>query len=722
MSRYQQRIIINNPEKHVPDNILQQFFLAIKTADLDKIRDFAIQYKNKFNLVEKGTKGNLSDTGKTPFHIVLELDDKIADNDTKLRIMNYLGQMGAPMDLPDASDVWPIHLAATLQSEEIIDFFIKRKVEIDRKDSSNNTPLHYAIAGKLIPCPKAPKIKPLAPEQKFDKLPLNITLENTNAKLIKLLNSNKDLNDNLIHMINTIMKIPLMYADDRMTRQLETDIIHIFTETAIEPTHTEMLAQQQTKLEQLINNTFSVINDNLMHGLTRPLEISANNGGWGPQIPTGPSSSRQPDNSERIMKQERLDLRRNAENELATLKNLITNTTVTDHLVRTSIPRIINILDKKYIDQLVFSQVYGEDVAMTKMLFLLLWDYLKINYPIIFAKKIMDNFKIMDPQNNTEIFGNTNEPKYRWTGDRSGSLFEKKLKNIISDPVLNESRNKFDVLIGEVATTTENEATENEATENDCIGDGIRILFTSSNDRLAPRRFAGAIAYNIYNSNLETETMRNLLADDSFSDLKPDFGTFRKELQNQNNSWFQMLNMLISRIRPVSRPRATPDWNNIFFYGDGTFGLPRTPLPYFLSGRVGYRPNNLYHYTYDDAFKVMNAIMEYLVSDNNEGDYFSINNFPDIYRYKINDWEDYLDALADQSVNVPSRIPETLHRQSRSKLINAGRKIGEAYPEFIFLYKILVRHAQIAIRDIIINCLMDIFRRVQDDESGDPKL
>lgn len=127
MSKYQSKIFINNPEKNVPDNIIENFFLAIKSADIDKIRDFSIMHKNKYNIIEKGSKGSSADSGKTPFHIVLELDDKIADNDTKLRIMRYLDQMGAPMDLPDSFDVWPIHLAASLQSEEILDFLIKKK-------------------------------------------------------------------------------------------------------------------------------------------------------------------------------------------------------------------------------------------------------------------------------------------------------------------------------------------------------------------------------------------------------------------------------------------------------------------------------------------------------------------------------------------------------------------------------------------------------------------
>ena len=88
MSKYPQRIILNNPEKKVPDDIVEQFFMAIKTANIDTIRNFALKYKNKYNLLErsKGAKDNTGNSNKNPFHAVMELDDKVADDDTKLRV------------------------------------------------------------------------------------------------------------------------------------------------------------------------------------------------------------------------------------------------------------------------------------------------------------------------------------------------------------------------------------------------------------------------------------------------------------------------------------------------------------------------------------------------------------------------------------------------------------------------------------------------------------
>src|SRR5688500_10202436 len=90
-----------NPEKMIPDTISETFFAELKSGNISKIKSFVAENKNRFNLIEAVTR-------KTPFHIVLELNDKTANNAAKLELIKYLDSMGAPYDLPDASNVWPI--------------------------------------------------------------------------------------------------------------------------------------------------------------------------------------------------------------------------------------------------------------------------------------------------------------------------------------------------------------------------------------------------------------------------------------------------------------------------------------------------------------------------------------------------------------------------------------------------------------------------------------
>jgi len=157
--------IDHNPEKTVSDDITAQFFMELRSGDINKIRSFITANKNKINLIEPYTK-------KTPYHIVLELDNRIADNSTKLRLLQYLDSIGAPFDLPDVNNIWPIHLAVQTQNEDIVNFFVSKKTDLARKDSSNNTPLHYAMTGPEVSCPIDVKPGKIIPTPKIETAPI----------------------------------------------------------------------------------------------------------------------------------------------------------------------------------------------------------------------------------------------------------------------------------------------------------------------------------------------------------------------------------------------------------------------------------------------------------------------------------------------------------------------------------------------------------------------
>lgn len=741
MSKYQPKIFINNPEKNVPDNIVEQFFMAIKTGDIDKIRDFAIRYKNKYNIMEKASKGNLLESGKTPLHVVLELDDKIADNNDKLRIINFLDQMGAPMDLPDSADVWPIHLAASLQSEEIIDFLINKKVSINRKDSSNNTPLQYAIYGKEISCPIPISIKPLAPLQKIDKLPLNKSLENANIKLINLISKTDTLNNNLIHMINTIMRIPDMYADDKLSRNLQTDVVTIFSEVALTPTFpseetgvpkTGGLTVQQNKLEQLIEKTYSTVNNELLRGLTNPLDIAPNNGGWGPTVPT-PGGPRPPNNLERIIKDDRANMSE-IRDEYANLKNSITNisTVTTDTMLKINIPKLITTTDTNFIDKLIFCQDcdkidYGEEVGLTKMLFLLFWNYNKLNYPNIFANKVMDNYKLIDEGFHGQIMMNTEVPlidpygrshisitidgidiklkrrihQFRWATDKPGYLFKGSLPFIVRDNAFSQVRNNLDDFFANISNTyrirtgTLRDIYGDSLGQFNCIRNALHSGFTQSSDTFFSR--PDLYPVDLLTGNLGTMSLEALFNVPGFGDYRAEIATLNPDFRDSTMSWFEMLNIFIQRLEPATRH----DLYNIFYdMYSSSFGLPLTPLPYSSGGGTVYEP--LYDkYTYHELFRIMHALLQFL-----EYEDYRIQEYPDIFDYPINNWNNYIDSIGNKHV-----------------IFDLPKSIAELYPEFIFLYKILVTHAQQYIREAIVNCITVLINRIIDTSpTGDVNL
>lgn len=697
MSRYQPRILINNPEKNVPDDIREQFFLAIKTADLDKIRDFANRYKNKYNIIEKASKGSPSDSGKTPFHIVLELDDKI-DNTTKLKIMEYLDQMGAPIDLPDSADIWPIHLAAALESDKIVNFLIKKKVSLNRKDSSNNTPLHYAINGKEMSCPRSVKVGSIAPSQKIDTLPLNKSLENANNALIKLISQDTNINDNLIHMINTIMKIPEMYIEDKLSRDLQTDVITIFSDIALISTFpsdisgeikTNGMTLQQNKLEQLIDKTYSMINDDLLKGLSSPLTIAPNNSGWGPGVPIDISKNKYkpPTDSNRILEDERINITRGINNNYLLLKNSVTaiDSMPINKLIKISLPKEINIIDSEYLDKLIFcpdcaTVDYGEEVALTKMLFLLSWNHYKNNYADMFADKVMNNFQLTHRTLHTQIMTAKKQPVYVKTGI-GHTLFQMKLDSLIRNPAFTSVRSKFDINLVEVIDFY-------------TIFDDKILKCTTAQllKYISVATFTDPVPEDLFLGELRTATLNALLKKPEYNKYSADTNLFM-DRYNGRISWFKMLDNTIKQIRPDGKNER----DKIFSSGiAGTYEIPKTPLPNTTSPKNQLPTGTRKTYTLLELFIIMHMIGKFLTDED-----FQVTDYPDIFDEKINEWYKYIDTVGGEPVSK-----------------NLVSNVASQYPEFIFLYKILVTYAQGIVKKIIRDCIQNVINIALNDKNS----
>lgn len=694
MSKYPQRIILNNPEKKVPDDIVQQFFMAIKTGNVDAIRNFSLQYKNKYNLIDKLSKPreNIRDTGGSPFHAVLELDNNVADNDNKLRIMKYLADMGAPMDVPDAANIWPIHLAAALQSPEIVDFFINKKVNINRKDSSNNTPLHYAIVGKETACPKPVTIGSLIPSSKTNRPALNTSLERANLALIRLIAQKSEINDDLIHIINTIMKIPDMYVDDKETQELQKDIVLAFTNTTISPEYSGGLTLQQNKLDQIVESTIANVNDNLLKGLTDQLNIAPNNGGWGPVIPTGnpaPNDKRPPTQQERIMQLDRArefaDIKKEYLARRANVTNLRTN--VLDESIRKLLPSINTNVDT-YIDNLVFCPTcpratLGENVGLAKMLYLLLWNYGFTHYPLILADRFVKNFKFIDKMYHDQIMnggglGAIGNPGY---------LFGASINFLLNDAAYDESRTILDAVFDNALVYLDAQG----KTYSDCIRNNL-IQSWERIDLIDPVANRSAILQNgILGTNFQ-----NILSKRDFAEFNDDFNKLRPRYQDKTKSWFQMLSPLLAEIARKSINNLTPNpsvtdapgtnTNDIFHDATGNVIIPRTPLP-AAAPVVGANRD----YTIYEAMRIMNYLAVHLTDNNGD---FQARAYPSLYNYAIADWIKVIDEIG----------AEPFH--------NTLNPISAEFPEFIFLYKILARLAQRQIHNTIRKCIQNIINRI----------
>lgn len=271
--------IIQNPEKMVSDDITSQFFLELRSGDINKVRSFITANKNKTNLIEPETK-------KTPYHVVLELDDRIADASTKLRLLHYLDSIGAPFDLPDADNQWPIHLAVQTQNEDIVKFFVNKKTDLARRDSSNNTPLHYAVVGPEIPCPVDIKPGKIIPVEKKETVSVG-AIENLKREMMRqIIIDTGTVNNDVTNIIATIQKIPQMYKNTDIERDIIKKIIEVFRENPLDPTAVnvdEVRQQHYIAINNIVNSLTTEVTNNLgFNNATSAIPIEANNKGWGP--------------------------------------------------------------------------------------------------------------------------------------------------------------------------------------------------------------------------------------------------------------------------------------------------------------------------------------------------------------------------------------------------------------------------------------------------------
>ena len=364
MSKFPPRpVIIHNPEVKVSDDINEKFILALKTGNLDQIRDFILKNKIKLNLVQPETK-------KTPAHIILELDNKIADPAEKLRILKYLAQMEAPLDLPDKDNVWPIHLASASQDEDLIDFFLKKGVQITSLDASGNTPLHYATMGRSMECPNPSGTSPgsLVPSQPTDKLPFSQSLNEISSELMKLIGNEPTLTGDVMNIINTLMKIPEMYAGTDKQELVETSVINAFSTVALDPTYSGSLSKQVTTLEQLTDTIYDAVKNDIGSALD-PLSIKPSQGGWGPTV-----GGVAPVAIDKILPVNIDDKLISIQTQLNEDKKAITtkSDTSVSNIVEKIIPAVLTQLDDKYLKPIIFTT---GNVIFEKIMYVLLQNH-----------------------------------------------------------------------------------------------------------------------------------------------------------------------------------------------------------------------------------------------------------------------------------------------------------------------------------------------------------
>lgn len=668
MSRYQPRSFINNPEKIIPANLVEQFFLTLRTGNLDQIRDFFLQNKNKFSIIDRAAKDS---SKKTPFHTILELDEKVANNETKLRILRYLDTMGAALNLPDANNIWPIHLAVQLQDEKIVKFMVSKGASLNVKDSSNNTPLHYAIHGREVPCPKPIIVEELMPAGELEKTSIDIQLDKIANEIGKIIQNNSDIGTYLVHVFSTLMKIPEMYDEQVLTKRLESEVIKSFSDIS----DMTDLSKYQSSLQQLINGTYSIIQEELLRGAISPLTITPHAQPFKEGVEEGMEKtyfiSFSPDEN---------TLKAEMHNSVVEARKLITDFPETmNETLNVILPNIINTIDVEYLDKLIFcvsgvvgqrkvcpQMDYGESVTLTKTLFLLIANDTKVHYAEYLADKILDHFRLLNTAHYAYLyqiiypevdFQNASFEPFR------GNLYQRYYSGIISDLNVWGIANQFDTILGSYSENLYQ------------IGDELMYYDVCIKNRI--ELFINPDAISVDRDTILSEPISVLLANPNYQDLRDEFLQLTSISAADRNriTWASLLERVIQQIKPFPSEIDVLGLNNDVFYDPDTqtYGLPDYPLDII------------------NTLRILDALIIYLKTN----DFDFIRQNPSITEYPINQWL--------------SRAGEQMDRLSL-----------ERYPEILFLCRVFYRLIQVEIRKIIIGCINDLIDRALSQNLADP--
>ena len=52
MSKYKINYILNNPPKNIPNDLIEQFFIILKTGDIEQIKKYVTETKIKYNIID----------------------------------------------------------------------------------------------------------------------------------------------------------------------------------------------------------------------------------------------------------------------------------------------------------------------------------------------------------------------------------------------------------------------------------------------------------------------------------------------------------------------------------------------------------------------------------------------------------------------------------------------------------------------------------------------
>ena len=586
-----------NPKSSVSPAKIEEFFSVIRDGNLPELTKYVIDNKISGNIMSRSKKHGSEGYGKTPIHVILEVDNKIVDKYGKLQIVKYLDSIGAPLDLPDETGTYPIHLAISQQIPKLVSYFIDRHVSLDRKDNLGNTPLHYSIYGKLVNNPDFDNNKIInnVPEKDVREVHFNNDRIRLEQVIFDELNSQKYSGS-----LEKIKSMILNYPNDDVVAKKGDGILPDILKPAIEDAldfnnvNDGLELKLRSKIDKMVSSIETIFTDHVITNFDRGLDIGADN------VVDGQSMK----SDEQIMD------------------------SVKD---RTPVPPYNEVLkstsgaNRAIGDPGGYKKMYTDfrmdrtngDVYRTVFALLSRYYYRMRVVPSIFARLIMDNMHVPFFRLHAEYMGNAaNRVPVHYTFVDPQNIVNSTTVAISAyDDNIPDSA-KIDKVWGSI---TANLATGDEKTED---------LFSSISRKIGEYvSVQGPHKTIIANETVLGKPIEEMMRLPEFQEekIKAGYEEHIRPLVNAKDTWTDILLKLVQKTNPYYGVVIVDD-NNVFTKYRNIFAgkksdidavvLPRTPLPYTkditnlgsastITDAFVYQPGKGTDWTYYDLMRII---------------------------------------------------------------------------------------------------------------------
>ncbi len=187
------------------DENVKGLFSGTVVDNLDDIRNYVLKHKLSYDV-------SLQD-GTNLIHAVLNTTDRNSIEKI-IKIVDFLLSHNVSSSRPNQYGIYPMHLAAGLQSPELIKMFLNKGAQINVYDSNKMMPLHYAVRGYATECDNNKKVTELIPENIDEKKLKNKNMKQIISTIINIIDDNPLIKRQLEQLISYIVNFKTVFSDD----------------------------------------------------------------------------------------------------------------------------------------------------------------------------------------------------------------------------------------------------------------------------------------------------------------------------------------------------------------------------------------------------------------------------------------------------------------------------------------------------------------------------